>query len=52
MGDVPFIELSSKTGEGVQSLMDILCSLYLEAADIIDGDLNEAAAFNEDHFRE
>jgi len=47
-GGIPFVELSAKTGEGVQAMTDILCSLYLEGAHLIDGDLIEAAEFDED----
>eukprot|EP01084_Bolivina_argentea_P218908 371379_1 len=49
--NVPFIEVSAKTGENIKELLDIICTIYTRAFDVIDGDLNEAAAFDEDKAR-
>ena len=45
---IPFIECSSKSGVNIQGLLDLICGIYTRRFEVIDGDLNEAAAFDED----
>eukprot|EP00483_Globobulimina_turgida_P008291 UN08307 len=47
-GNVPFIEVSAKSGENIKELLDIICNIYTRRFEEIDGDLAEAALFDED----
>eukprot|EP01084_Bolivina_argentea_P313242 542430_1 len=47
-GNIPFIEISAKTGENVGKLLEMICKIYTNSYETVDGDLYEAAAFDED----
>eukprot|EP00483_Globobulimina_turgida_P001150 UN01152 len=47
-GNIPFIEVSAKTNKNVEKLLKMMCQIYTNEYGLIDGDLNEAAAFDED----